>query len=773
MKTKLTILLIFLLLLTAAFGVLRLSGLLPFTAAQPYLPEGPLAVATVAAGDPRVRSSEGIAALVQAAEQGGCNAILLTVRTAAGDIYYESKIFARTTPKFDPLAALCAAANAKGIAVFAGVHPYAAATSASGSFSASGAFFDPTDKTYVKALHQDLSRLAKQYSVAGIVLVDEPAAGASVQALFADAKAVRTANSQTLAGFGGFDIAAPHAAELAALCASDGFNLLVPLLTQGGELYDQAVAAGAQIVLPQISDELQYESFVASHLLSGAVVGSVEEPALTLGTRASLLAAPLTATALTVPGTLAVGTPTDGETTTAQGVLIAGSSDPAAVLTIDGAEVLRTTENGSFAAWLPLALGENTFTVAQGSTSIALTVTRTAPKSSGWKPPVPSTTTDTALAGRYLRITEQLASALSDPASDSNIAQTLLQGATAQITGTVETLRGGAITTAYLLSTGDAVLSKNAELLDEGIGADAVFTAAELTAPENRLLTATLTGGHPAVYGERSGQTLTLRFLNTAFSAADLAEQFIASDAITAATSSVADNGTATLTLTFAESFNLWGYDVSYTDTGTMLRFKAAPTLSSTPGKPLAGVQILLDAGHGGTDLGALGVSGLVGGSCEKDVNLAVTTALAERLVQLGADVSMTRADDSFPTLQDRWAQAKATLPDFYLAIHHNSIDYVKDTNTVSGLECYYHGEENAAFAGALLSGAATLTGRNARPAENSYFYVCRQTGLRSALFEVGYLINPAEMESCFSARGQRLAACGIANGLLAALSAG
>ena len=58
---------------------------------------------------------------------------------------------------------------------------------------------------------------------------------------------------------------------------------------------------------------------------------------------------------------------------------------------------------------------------------------------------------------------------------------------------------------------------------------------------------------------------------------------------------------------------------------------------------PLLNFTVVLDAGHGGEDGGAIGVRTLVR---EKTVNLAITKKLAGMLAGLGADVVLTRQDD-------------------------------------------------------------------------------------------------------------------------------
>ncbi len=79
---------------------------------------------------------------------------------------------------------------------------------------------------------------------------------------------------------------------------------------------------------------------------------------------------------------------------------------------------------------------------------------------------------------------------------------------------------------------------------------------------------------------------------------------------------------------------------------------------------------IVLDAGHGGKDPGALGPSGLQ----EKDVVLDVTMRLAELLRQrLGVQVILTRDDNTYIPLQRRTEIANSTGADLFVSIHANA----------------------------------------------------------------------------------------------------
>ena len=71
--------------------------------------------------------------------------------------------------------------------------------------------------------------------------------------------------------------------------------------------------------------------------------------------------------------------------------------------------------------------------------------------------------------------------------------------------------------------------------------------------------------------------------------------------------------GGVNLLLTLNEE-SYWGYDLQYTEEGDLLlSLKEPPKLSATPGKPLEGITVMVDPGHGNKDCGAYGAAGLYG----------------------------------------------------------------------------------------------------------------------------------------------------------------
>lgn len=92
--------------------------------------------------------------------------------------------------------------------------------------------------------------------------------------------------------------------------------------------------------------------------------------------------------------------------------------------------------------------------------------------------------------------------------------------------------------------------------------------------------------------------------------------------------------------------------------------------------------RVVIDSGHGGADPGAIGPTGLR----EKDVTLAIGKAVAPLVAkELGAEVRLTRAGDTFVSLEERSAAANAFEADVFLSIHCNAAE----TKNKRGVEMY------------------------------------------------------------------------------------
>src|SRR6185295_1056904 len=93
--------------------------------------------------------------------------------------------------------------------------------------------------------------------------------------------------------------------------------------------------------------------------------------------------------------------------------------------------------------------------------------------------------------------------------------------------------------------------------------------------------------------------------------------------------------------------------------------------------------RVVIDAGHGGYDTGSIGPSGYMG----KELVLDVASRLKDLIEsQIGAEVVMTRSDDSFVPLETRTAIANQQNADLFVSIHANS----SNSKTVRGVETFF-----------------------------------------------------------------------------------
>ncbi|PKN13505.1 MAG: N-acetylmuramoyl-L-alanine amidase [Deltaproteobacteria bacterium HGW-Deltaproteobacteria-4] len=105
---------------------------------------------------------------------------------------------------------------------------------------------------------------------------------------------------------------------------------------------------------------------------------------------------------------------------------------------------------------------------------------------------------------------------------------------------------------------------------------------------------------------------------------------------------------------------------------------RPVPPVSSRPSR-----RIVIDAGHGGKDPGAVGPSGLL----EKDIVLSMALLLAEEVKdKLGWDVVLTRNDDTFIPLEERTALANKVGADLFVSLHVNA----SSNSAAHGVETYY-----------------------------------------------------------------------------------
>lgn len=183
---------------------------------------------------------------------------------------------------------------------------------------------------------------------------------------------------------------------------------------------------------------------------------------------------------------------------------------------------------------------------------------------------------------------------------------------------------------------------------------------------------------------------------------------------------------------------------------------------------------IVIDAGHGGSDPGKVGVNGAL----EKDINLALALRLKELLEQKKIRVVLTRDSDTglhsadatnkkVADMQKRCQIITDTAPVFTVSLHQNSYT----TPDVKGAQVFYYGqsEKGAKLATLLQESLITRADpENHRVAKaNESYYLLKKTPTPTVIVECGFLSNPVEAELLLDTDYQNKLARAIYMGIL------
>ena len=204
----------------------------------------------------------------------------------------------------------------------------------------------------------------------------------------------------------------------------------------------------------------------------------------------------------------------------------------------------------------------------------------------------------------------------------------------------------------------------------------------------------------------------------------------------------------------------LIGYGGEYLDNDFV--WKIRKPIKINPKKPLKNVTITVDAGHGGSEAGAIGCLG----DREKDVTLSIAKFLEKELNKRGANVVMTRDDDKYIGLSERVDIANYTNSSIFISIHGNALPDGMNPNEHSGVSIYYYYDEAKPLANVLINSITEQLGINNDKVRQASFAVVRNTNALSVLIETAYLINPEDNAKLIDEEFQKSYAKAIADGL-------
>lgn len=159
---------------------------------------------------------------------------------------------------------------------------------------------------------------------------------------------------------------------------------------------------------------------------------------------------------------------------------------------------------------------------------------------------------------------------------------------------------------------------------------------------------------------------------------------------------------------------------------------------------------VCVDAGHGGSDGGAVGLDG----SYEKDDNLRLALKVADALKESGVTVILTRSDDSDTQLNSRSKIANKAKADIFVSLHRNS---TANPNTTKGIEIWIHSsgsERSYAAADDILNNLEQVgisENRGVRIGtqgdSDDDYAVIRDTDMTSMIIEMGFMTSQDDLD--------------------------
>ena len=182
--------------------------------------------------------------------------------------------------------------------------------------------------------------------------------------------------------------------------------------------------------------------------------------------------------------------------------------------------------------------------------------------------------------------------------------------------------------------------------------------------------------------------------------------------------------------------------------------------------------QVILDAGHGGSDPGKIGLNNLL----EKDINLAITEKVKRCLEKEKITAELTRKEDKglgitgdgskkTEDMQARVKMINETKPVLTVSIHQNSYEDPE----IHGAQVFYysHSREGEAVAKILQESLQEIDPENHRQAKaNETYYLLRRTKVPTVIVECGFLTNPEEAEKLSGEEYQEQVAEAVAKGI-------
>lgn len=203
-----------------------------------------------------------------------------------------------------------------------------------------------------------------------------------------------------------------------------------------------------------------------------------------------------------------------------------------------------------------------------------------------------------------------------------------------------------------------------------------------------------------------------------------------------------------------------YGWNAEYNADGQLVfKFLNPPTVTAKD--DLTGIKIVIDAGHGGRDVGALGLRPDTMPEAERNLSLAFK--LKAELESYGATVIMTRTSDVSMSADARCEFLRQQAPDLCISIHHDSS--TRASASGGSIFCFNAFSDKAA----KYVFDRTATGGFYSTIQKGwhYFYLARVSSCPVVLTENGFISNPQDFVGISDQNINTLKAKSITQGVL------
>jgi N-acetylmuramoyl-L-alanine amidase len=198
-----------------------------------------------------------------------------------------------------------------------------------------------------------------------------------------------------------------------------------------------------------------------------------------------------------------------------------------------------------------------------------------------------------------------------------------------------------------------------------------------------------------------------------------------------------------------------WGYKIFYSENNKLtVRVKRQPTVLN-----LSHLKIAIDAGHGGENIGA---SGITTNIKEKDYTLLIAKELSRQLIKKKANVIMTRVKDTTLSMYERLQFLDQQNPDLLISIHLNS----SSKDSIGGVSTYYRYIGFRPLSQAILKSMLQLRLDEFGNVGNFNFSLNGPTEYPNCLVEVAFLSNKSDEKRILDPKFRQAVATKIIAGI-------